>query len=201
MSVPDPLDAERLRTAVAHQQIGHCILVLQETTSTNDVVAQVAPKSAEGLVVIAEQQTAGRGQYGRRWESVPGKGLWLSILLRPRLSVSDSSRLTDFLAHAIAATVRQQFGLKPSIKPPNDVYIGHRKIAGVLVEMRVELPGSYCAIAGIGINVNHALADFPEELRDNAGSLATATGRSIDRTAFAIELLRNLEQRYAAAQL
>lgn len=201
MSVPDPLNAERLSKAVAHQQIGHRILVLQETTSTNDVVAQMAPNSAEGLVVIAEQQTAGRGQYGRRWESVPGKGFWLSILLRPRLTVSNSGRLTDFLAHAIAATVREQFGLKPSIKPPNDVYIGHRKIAGVLVEMRVEQSGKYCAIAGIGINVNQAPADFQEALRERAGSLAIATGRPIDRNAFAIELLRNLEQRYAAAQL
>ncbi len=201
MSEPEPLDTERLRAAVATQRIGHRLVVLQETTSTNDAIAEMAADSAEGVVVLAEQQTGGRGQYGRRWESAAGKGLWLSILLRPRLRVADSSRLTDFLAEAIAATINEQFGIAASIKPPNDIYIANRKVAGVLVEMRVEDSGSYCAIAGLGINVNHAQSDFPAELREMATSLALASGSVIDRTDLAILLLRNLDRRYAAAQL
>lgn len=201
MSARDALDAERLRAALATQRIGHRIVLLQETTSTNDAVAEMAAENAEGLVVLAEEQTSGRGQYGRRWESAPGKGLWMSVLLRPRLAVADSRRLTDFLARVIAATVQEQSGIETSIKPPNDVYIADRKIAGVLVEMRVERGGGYCAIAGIGINVNQALSDFPAGLRDSAGSLSLATGGSIDRTDLAIGLLRKMDEHYIAAQL
>jgi BirA family biotin operon repressor/biotin-[acetyl-CoA-carboxylase] ligase len=201
MSPADRLDAEQLRAAVAQQRIGHRVVFLEETTSTNDAVAEIASQNREGVVVFAERQTAGRGQYGRRWESAPGKGLWLSILLRPQLGVADSSRLTDLLAQTIAKVVRNSVGALASIKPPNDVYIGGRKIAGVLVEMRVAAEGNYFAIAGVGINVNHELTDFPPELRESAGSLALALGKPIDRTRFAVAFLRRLEINYAAAAL
>ena len=198
MSPADPLDAEKLRAALDGQLIGNRVVVLEETTSTNDIVAQLAAESDEGLVVFAEQQTAGRGQYGRRWDSAPWKGLWLSVLLRPQIAVADSSQLTELLAASIANTLAQFAGLAPAIKPPNDVYIGSRKVAGVLVEMRVETNGAYCAIAGIGVNVNHAIEDFPEELRETACSIASCVGRAVDRDAFAVALLRELDSRYRA---
>ena len=194
----DPLDADALQTALAAQRIGHRLLVLPEVTSTNDVLAQMAAEADEGLVVIAERQTAGRGQYGRQWESASGLGLWLSILLRPDIHVSESSRLTDLLAQAIAAAIEQQTGLKAAIKPPNDVYLGPRKVAGVLVEMRVEASGRYAAIAGLGLNVNQALTDFSPELRATATSLALAAGQQVDRAAFAIALLREIDRAYRA---
>ena len=196
MSPADPLDADKLSAALAGQLIGNRVVVLEETTSTNDIVAQLAAESAEGLAVFAERQTAGRGQYGRRWDSAAGKGLWLSVLLRPQIAVADSSKLTDLLANAVASAIANSTGLTPVIKPPNDVYVGGRKIAGVLVEMRVEAKGSYCAVAGVGVNVNHALADFPPELRETAGSLASCLGREVDRHQFAVALLRELETRY-----
>lgn len=201
MSPVDALDAEQLRQALRQQRIGNRIELLQETASTNDVVASKAAESAEGLVIFAEQQTAGRGQYGRRWESAMGKGLWFSILLRPGIAVSESARVTDFLARGIAATIEHELQLPATIKPPNDIYVGGRKVAGVLVEMRVELDGGYCAIAGVGVNANHQLADFPPELQTSATSLALASGNKIDRTSFAIALLRELEARYAAGRL
>ena len=198
MSPADPLEADKLGAALAGQLIGNRVLVLKETTSTNDVVAQLASKSAEGVVVFAERQTAGRGQYGRRWDSTAGKGLWLSVLLRPQIAVADSSKLTDLLANAVARAVADSTGLAPVIKAPNDIYVAGRKIAGVLVEMRVEANGGYCAVAGVGVNVNHALEDFPLELRDTAGSLAICLGRGLDRQQFAITLLRELDARYRA---
>lgn len=198
MSPAERLDAEKLARALNGQVIGNRIVVLEETTSTNDIVAQLAPEAAEGLVVFAERQTAGRGQYGRRWESSAGKGLWFSILLRPQITVADSAKLTDLLAAAIASTLGAFPGLAPWIKPPNDVYIGSRKVAGVLVEMRVEQSGGYCAIAGAGVNVNHTLEDFPPELRETAGSIASCLGRSVDRQAFATALLREIDSRYRA---
>ncbi|CAN5695991.1 hypothetical protein BH20VER1_BH20VER1_25870 [soil metagenome] len=192
MSPADALDADAIRTALAGQLIGREIVVLEETTSTNDVIAQMAAEQREGLVVIAEEQSAGRGQYGRRWESAPGNGLWLSVLLRPQLAVADSAKLTDLLARTIAA----QIGPGASIKPPNDVYLSGRKVAGVLVEMKVEPNGRYGAIAGMGINVNHTVEDFPPELQETATSLALHCGQPVDRTMFAIALLRRLEANY-----
>ena len=192
----DRLDRDELAASLRGQHIGTDVVVLEETTSTNDVVAQLAASYDEGLVIFAERQTAGRGQYGRRWDSAARRGLWLSVLLRPRIAISDSSTLTDLLAHTIAATLTEFAGLTASIKPPNDVYIAGKKVAGVLVEMRVEAGGSYCAIAGMGVNVNHSIDDFPAELRETAGSIATSLGRSVDRQAFAVALLRQLDARY-----
>jgi BirA family biotin operon repressor/biotin-[acetyl-CoA-carboxylase] ligase len=110
----------------------------------------------------------------------------------------DSSRITDLLAHSIAATITDEIGIPASIKPPNDVYASGRKVAGVLVEMKVEPGGNYCAIAGLGVNVNHTLEDFPAELRETAASLAMVAGHSIDRPKLAAALLRNIDARYAA---
>ncbi|MGI9087976.1 MAG: biotin--[acetyl-CoA-carboxylase] ligase [Chthoniobacterales bacterium] len=199
MSDADPrdrLDAEKIQAALANQRIGARVLVLAETTSTNDILAQEASRSSAGLVVFAETQTAARGQYGRRWESAAHCGLWLSVLLRPKISVNQSARLTELLAHVIATTIEQQSGIACAIKPPNDIYASNRKLAGVLVEMRVEASGDYAAIAGLGINLNHASEDFPAELRATAGSVAMIAGRRFDRTDFAIALLRELEARY-----
>lgn len=196
MSPAERLDADSIRTACAHQLVGREIVFRDEVSSTNDVVGQLAADHAEGLAVFAEHQTAGRGQYGRRWESALYRGLWLSVLLRPGIPIGESSALTELLARAVAATIQQQTGLAPAIKPPNDIYLGKRKVAGVLVEMRVEAGGSYCAVAGMGINVNHALLDFPPELQSTATSLAIAAGRQFDRSAMAIALLRVLNAEY-----
>ncbi|MDQ6765839.1 MAG: biotin--[acetyl-CoA-carboxylase] ligase [Verrucomicrobiota bacterium] len=190
------LDGELITTALTGQLIGSRIVVLEQATSTNDVIGEMAAANNEGLVVFAETQTAARGQYGRRWESKPRQGLWLSILLRPGIVVSESARLTDLLAHAVAASVAACTGLDCTVKPPNDVYLGARKIAGVLVEMRVEANGGYAAIAGVGVNVNHSAVDFPPELQATASSIAMALGALVGRNALAISLLREIEDRY-----
>lgn len=189
---------DAISAALRGQVIGNRVVVLQETTSTNDVIAQIAAANREGLVVLAETQTAGRGQYGRRWESTPGRGLWFSVLLRPPISVAQSAMLTDLLARTVADTIETEFALALKIKPPNDIYIDGRKIAGVLVEMRVEPSGNYIAIAGVGLNVNQKLEDFPPELQNSAGSIALAAGREIDRQELAIALLRKLDSTYEA---
>ena len=197
MSAVDPSDrliADELRAGLAGCRVGNEIVVVEEARSTNDLAWEAAERGApEGFVVFAERQTAGRGQYGRRWDSAPYRGLWLSVLLRPAMTLRESTQLTSLLAEAVAATVKQETGCAVSIKPPNDIYVGGRKIAGVLVEGRTDKDGNYVAVAGIGINVNQTIDDFPEELQATAGSLAMATGRKIDRGKLAIALLRDLE--------
>ncbi|PYI93740.1 MAG: biotin--[acetyl-CoA-carboxylase] ligase [Verrucomicrobia bacterium] len=195
MSEPsDRLIATELRAELAGSGIGNEIVVVEETPSTNDLAWAAAERgAAAGFVVFAERQTKGRGQYGRRWESAPYQGLWFSILLRPAITLRDSPRLTSQLAELVSATIAEETGCTPTIKPPNDIYIAGRKVAGVLVEGRTTGDGSYVAVAGIGINVNQTTDDFPEELRATAGSLAMAAGRKIDRSKLAIALLRRLD--------
>ena len=197
MSEPsDRLIATELRAGLEGCRIGNEIVVVDEAASTNDLAWDAAERGAvEGFVVLAERQTKGRGQYGRRWESAPYQGLWLSILLRPALTLRESPRLTSLLAEIVSATIAEETACATTIKLPNDICIAGRKVAGVLVEGRTASDGSYVAVAGIGINVNQTLDDFPEELRATAGSLAMATGQRISRQELAIALLSNLGQR------
>jgi BirA family transcriptional regulator, biotin operon repressor / biotin---[acetyl-CoA-carboxylase] ligase len=193
--MPHQLVAEELQAAIGSSVIAREIIVLEQTTSTNDAILQFAKANPKkGLVVFAEHQTAGRGQRGNRWESAAGKGLWFSILLRPEIDLASSPRLTAWAAEAISFAIQNEFSLTPTIKLPNDVQINGRKVAGVLVEMRAQEKAAHLAIVGIGVNVNQP--DFPEKLQDKATSLAMALGRQVDRQSFAIALLRELDRTY-----
>jgi BirA family biotin operon repressor/biotin-[acetyl-CoA-carboxylase] ligase len=191
----DRLAAEEIRRGLEGCRIGNEIVVVEETESTNDLAWQAAERgAAAGYVAFAERQTRGRGQYGRRWESKPHLSLCFSVLLRPPgMPLRESPQLTSLLAEAVAAGLAETTGTVPRIKPPNDIYIGDRKVAGILVEGRTDSDGIYTAVAGIGINVNHAVDDFSERLRETAGSLAMATGRIFPRTNLAIAVLKKLE--------
>lgn len=194
----DRLIADKLRDGLGSCTIGREIIVVEETTSTNDAVLErvTATTTPEGLVIFAERQTAGRGQRSNRWESAAHKGLWFSILLRPKIALAESSRLTAWAAATVAQTISEEFTLPASIKSPNDVYVDGKKIAGVLVEMRAQKNAPHVAIIGIGINMNHRAEDFPEELRGRAVSLAMVLDRQLDRQKFAVALLRNLDRTY-----
>ena len=195
MSPPDRLIAADLRAALGIGVVGRRIIVLESTGSTNDFLRRMlTPELPEGFVVFAEEQTAGRGQRGNRWASAPQLGLWFSILLRPQIPLHETARLTNWAAEAVAATVRSETGLEPAIKSPNDVYVGQRKVAGVLVETKARPGLAFDAIVGIGVNLNQALEDFPIELQERAGSLAMALRQKINRAGFAIALLRELER-------
>jgi BirA family biotin operon repressor/biotin-[acetyl-CoA-carboxylase] ligase len=197
MLAADWLSAAKLRAGLGYCTIGRKIIVLDEATSTSDVVLQMANAGAgEGLVVFAEHQTAGRGQRGNVWESAAGKGLLCSILLRPNVAVQDSARLVNWAVKGIACTLESACLCKATIKPPNDVYIDGRKVAGVLVEMRAQPGAQHLAVVGIGVNVNQMPGHFPEELRKRATSLAIVLGGPVDRNILAVTLLRNLDQLY-----
>jgi BirA family biotin operon repressor/biotin-[acetyl-CoA-carboxylase] ligase len=195
MLTRDRLRAEKLRGGIV---IGREVIVLGETESTNKVVAQMAAGDwAEGLCVFAEHQTGGRGQRGNKWESAPGKGLWFSILLKPKIDIKDSARLTTWAAGIVAETIQNELELSATVKPPNDVYAGGRKVAGVLAEMRAQPRASHVAVVGIGLNVNHAPSDFSDELRERATSLAILHRARVDRHLLAVALLRNLDRSYS----
>ncbi|PYJ80208.1 MAG: biotin--[acetyl-CoA-carboxylase] ligase [Verrucomicrobia bacterium] len=193
----DRLIVNEMRADLGTTVIGREIIVLEQTGSTNDAILRIATSnSKEGVVLFAEHQTEGRGQRGNRWESAAGKGLWFSILLQPRIDINNSPRLTTWAAEAISDLIQNEFSLKATIELPNDVEIDGRKVAGVLVEMRAQDKAPHLAIAGIGINVNQSLEDFPRELQIRAISLAMALDRQVNRQKFAIALLRNLDRSY-----
>jgi BirA family biotin operon repressor/biotin-[acetyl-CoA-carboxylase] ligase len=192
-----PLCVEEMRAALSGSKIGREIHVLESAASTNDEIFERASlDTPTGLTIFAETQTAGRGQHGNRWESAPRKGLWFSVLLRPRITLADSTALTRWAAESMRETLAMNFALTAEIKPPNDVLVAGRKIAGVLVEMRAQEHVSHLAILGIGLNVNQTDEDFSVELQDRATSLARTLGRTIDRTPLAIALLRQLDATY-----
>jgi BirA family biotin operon repressor/biotin-[acetyl-CoA-carboxylase] ligase len=197
MTSPERLSAVKLRAGLQGALIGREIVVLDETTSTNDCVWHMARDgSAEGAVVFAEYQTAGRGQRGNNWESAPYQGLWFSVLLRPGIDVRDSEKLTSWAARMVSTTIEEEIPVKATIKLPNDVYVRDRKVAGVLVEMRAQEKAPHLAILGIGVNLNQELDDFSDELQARATSLAMIGGGPIDRNRFAVALLQNLDRSY-----
>lgn len=170
------------------------ILVFASTGSTNDVAARLGREGAAGgLVIFAEQQTAGRGRFGRAWVSPPGAGIWVSLVLRPELPAEKWHRLTLAAALAVRAALARVAGLEAELKWPNDVFVRQRKIAGVLVESFLDRDGRRFAVLGIGVNVHQV--EFPPELRLTATSLQLATGQPVARPALAAELLWSLARK------
>ena len=174
------------------------ILWQAETGSTNaDAAAMADAGASEGCVVIADQQTAGRGRLGRSWSSPPGTGIYASVLFRPEPSVA--RMLTIAAGVALAEAIEAATGLAPVLKWPNDVYLGDgpqsgRKVAGILAEAGVS-GGETWVVLGFGINV--LPASFPRELAVRATSIESELGRPVDRGELFARCLVRLSARYA----
>ncbi len=163
-------------------------------TSTNDVAAQLAEQGAdEGCVVVAEAQSAGRGRHGRAWLSPAGAGLYVSAVLRPRADVVPL--VTIAAGVGIAEGIKAATGLDPTLKWPNDVFVGGRKLAGILAEAGSSATGVPHVVVGFGINVLPAA--FPPEVASRATSLEGELGRPIDSHLLLGACLDGLAIRYA----
>ncbi|MSU20497.1 MAG: biotin--[acetyl-CoA-carboxylase] ligase [Pedosphaera sp.] len=198
-NVPDVLHADDLLSRLGKTKvIGRDIRVFQETTSTNDVIEKLARDGVkEGVVVFAESQSKGRGRLGRKWISPLRKGLWFSVLLRPDLRPQEATQLMIAGATALARAIRDETGLSPEIKWPNDILVNGRKVAGLLTELSAELDHVNYIILGIGVDVNLNASDFSAELRKLATSLRIEKGHGIDRASLAAAVLRELDADYA----
>lgn len=183
-----PLDVDTLRAALRDRRLGNPLLYFSTLGSTNSYAAERAREgAAEGTLVMADDQTAGRGRIGRSWRSLPGEQLALSLVLRPTFP---PHFLVMASALAVAETIERVSGLATGIKWPNDVQVNGRKVCGILIETS---PGF--AILGIGLNVNGSLADDPV-LEARATTLADALGRPLSREVIAVELLHRLDDLY-----
>ena len=197
---PDRLSEGTIRPWLRARTLGGSLICLDQVDSTNNLLKRMALEgAAEGTVAVADQQTAGRGRLGRSFQSPPDTGIYLSFLLRPQTSPEQAVNLTACAAVAMCDAVEAACGLRPQIKWTNDILLARRKICGILTEMSVEgeTGALQYIVLGIGVNVNQALDDFPEELRDLAGSVAMAAGHPIDRGRLAAEIINAVDAMYA----
>jgi BirA family biotin operon repressor/biotin-[acetyl-CoA-carboxylase] ligase len=182
--------------------IGWRIHYFDEVGSTQKVAAEmVEAGAAPGTVVIAEQQTAGRGRLGRTWHSPPGLNLYATFILRPRMPIAEVPRLSLVAGVAVADTLATVAPGMVALKWPNDVWLKGRKAGGIIAEAIADSAQNLlCVLLGIGLNLNLAIYDIPEELRDKATSVRIATGHRCDRIAIAATLFNRLNSRYMEAE-
>ena len=180
---------------------GETVVCLDTVDSTNKYLRELAFSGApDGQVVIADQQTAGRGRLGRTFVSPEGRGIYLSMLLRPQGGPADTASITAWTAVAVREAIAAACGITPGIKWVNDLVLGNRKVCGILTELSLESETGRIQhiITGIGVNVNHTEADFPPELHPVATSLFMESGVRQNRAALAAQMILALDRMRAA---
>ena len=196
---PDRLSAGEL--ARPGRRVGRELVCLETVDSTNnDLKRRAVGEAPDGLVVVAEEQTGGRGRRGRSFASPAGKGLYLSALLRPSCTLEQLPALTAWSAVAVCDAVEALCGVRPGIKWPNDVILDGRKLCGILTELELEAETAALrhVVVGVGINLTQTAADFGPEVAPVAVSLAQALGRAPRRAEMAAAVLAALDELYAA---
>ena len=193
VSLPDKLFADEISHRLGTQVVGRSVFSYDSLDSTNDAAFQLGEKGAkEGACVFAEYQKKGRGRLGRAWVSPKGKNLILSVLLKPKLSPSQVSRITLMAGVSAVRAIRSVTTRSLGIKWPNDILYQDKKVGGILTEMSAEPDAVRFIVLGIGINVN---AD-PRELPPGSTSLKAIMGKTADRVGFARALLKELDADY-----
>lgn len=174
---------------------GRTVRAFDTIDSTNTAArACIQEGDAEGTIVTAEEQTAGKGRLGRSWQSAKGKNLTFSIILRPEFAPAQFGLLSLLAGTAVCETLREEYGLDASCKWPNDVLVGGKKLCGILSEALHQSGSSPAVIVGIGVNVNEST--FPAEIAQSATSIAIATGAEHDRALLLSRLLGRMEYLY-----
>jgi len=189
-------DLPRIEETLHRARPGRRLQFLEEVGSTQDRAFLLAEHGApDGSVVLAERQTAGRGRLGRAWDAPAGAGAWFSVILRPHaVPPPEPTLLVAATVLAVAEGMEEATGLVPGIRWPNDLVVGDRKVAGILLETRDLAPEAPLFILGVGINTDRGTEAFPKELRDISTTIAAETGRSPDRTSLLCAVLEALDR-------
>lgn len=196
-SSPDLLSSGELAGALSGCTVGSNLICLDCIDSTNNYAKQLAGEGApHGTVILTEQQTGGRGRLGKSFSSPAGKGLYLSVLLRPDLPPAEVINLTAWIAVAICDAIEECVGLRPGIKWTNDLICSSKKLCGILTEMSLETESGQLqyVIVGVGLNISQTEADWGEDLTPIAISLEQALGRSVRRADLAAAVIRSLDR-------
>ncbi len=196
-------NAEKMETVFyqlpPNRVIGAMHTYMEEVDSTNSAAKAVASDCPDGAVIISNCQTAGKGRLGRSWNSARDKGIFMSLILKPKISMTAAMMLTQMAGAAVCHGLLTA-GYEAQIKWPNDIVIQGKKVCGILAEMSGEPECLNYVIIGIGINVNQDLSDFPEELKETAISLKVLKGEKIDRNLILGLILERLDYYYALAR-
>lgn len=200
-ATPHQLRASDLLDDLRTRRVGREIVVLPEIDSTNsfalNAIAVKPGRSWDGHVTFAEFQTAGRGRIGRSWRVPRGAGLTFTVLLHERAPLCSSAGYLMAAAVATNDAIAESTDVDPAIRWPNDIFVGNRKLAGILVEIRA-LESGACAVAiGIGVNCLQHPDHFADELRDKATSLEIESSHAVDRVKVARAILRSLDLFFA----
>lgn len=197
ISKADVFNIQEIRRGLPDNFLGGTgeILFYDQVDSTNLEARRMILKGyRQGTLIVADTQTAGRGRLGRHWDSQSGTGIWFSLIMEPGVSIQETSQYSFVMAVAVAEGIRQATGLKAELKWPNDVLVEGKKICGILLELVAELTQVHQLIAGIGINANQQLDDFPEEVQTKATSLAIALGHPIHRAEVLSIVLQRIQE-------
>ncbi|MFJ7975319.1 biotin--[acetyl-CoA-carboxylase] ligase [Peribacillus sp. NPDC096379] len=198
ISAPGNVTSNEIQIGLQTTTFGQNIHYEESVDSTQKIANRLANGgAAEGTIVIAEEQTLGKGRLSRNWHSPKFTGIWMSLILRPKIPFHEAPQLTLLAAVAVAQAIEDVTDLSPEIKWPNDLLIKGKKVTGILTELQAESDRIHSVIVGIGVNVNQKLSDFPEELQNTATSLFIESGKSISRSTLIQQILRNMEKLYS----
>lgn len=193
VSAPSYLNEQSLNNYLKTSVIGKDLEVLESVGSTNDYLKNKGNNGcANGAVVVAREQTKGKGRLGRVWQTKKDDGIAFSFLLRPHIAPSEAGAITSLAGLAVCKAIREYTGLDCKIKWPNDIIIGRKKLVGILTEMSAEFDAVEYIVTGIGINVEHT--EFPEDIAYKATSILLETGLHINKNEFLACVLKHIEE-------
>ncbi len=193
LALPDKLLSFEVAQGLHTRFIGRKIYYFESVSSTMDIAVKLGlDNAAAGSLVLAEAQTRGRGRLSRHWYSPKYKGIYLSLLLRPKFMLNEAPLLTLLSAVSICEAVKEITGLDCRIKWPNDIFLGNKKVGGILTELNAETDEMRFVVIGIGLNVNNEKDTLPVQ----ATSLKEHLKKDINRIALLQEMLRRLENNY-----
>lgn len=193
---PDILTFEEIDEYLDTKYIGKEIRYFDTLESTNDLAKEVAKESnSEGIVIITEEQTKGKGRLGRNWTSPKKKGIWMSLIIKPKIDPIEASKITQITAASIYNAL-SEMGIETLIKWPNDIILNCKKVCGILTEMSSEMMQINYMVVGIGINANLDDVDIPVGIKEKATSLKIETGEKINRKELIGKILNNFEYFY-----
>ncbi len=197
---PDRLFPQEINARLETKWLGRSVCYEDNVGSTNNVAKSIANSGCEnGLLVVAEQQGAGKGRLSRGWVSPYAKGIWFSVVLKPPFLPQEASKCTLLAAVAEVKAVNKIKGVNAAINWPNDILLNGRKLVGILTEMSAEFGHINYVVIGTGINTNATVEDYPEDVRDIAISVADAAEESFTRVQLLADILKNMEALYEQA--
>ncbi|RLL48227.1 biotin--[acetyl-CoA-carboxylase] ligase [Oceanobacillus piezotolerans] len=197
LEYPNKLSGNTIKWGLETEWLGKEIIYKDTLKSTQILAHELAQGHAQhGTVVVAGEQTQGRGRMDHTWESSKEKGIWMSFILRPEIAPNQAPQLTLLAATVLAEVLRRDVGVVPMIKWPNDLLINRKKCAGILTEMQAEQDQIWYVVLGMGINVNHTLDDFPKDLHSRATSLKLETDKTWEIRDLIQKILVTFERTY-----